>query len=103
MISLFFCKKKYKFIMLVLGGDDMYYANIIKNDTNNGDGFRVSLFVSGCTRRCSHCWNKELWSPCYGKEFTDDVKEKMFKELSKSYYDGLSILGRRSTYGVQCG
>ena len=71
----------------------MYYAKIIKNDINNGENFRVSLFVSGCTRRCCGCWNREMWNPCYGKEFTEETKKELFEELSKSYYNGLSILG----------
>lgn len=73
--------------------DVMYYANIIENDVNNGIGFRVSLFISGCTRKCPFCWNKELWNKCYGKVFTDEVKDEMFAEVSNSYYDGISILG----------
>lgn len=79
----------------------MYYARIIKDDVNNGENFRVSLFVSGCTRRCPMCWNREMWNPCYGKEFTEEIKEELFEELSKHYYGGLSILGRRSTNGIQ--
>ena len=56
-------------------------------------GIRVALFVSGCPFHCKNCSNPELWNPNYGKVFTDEIKEKMFKELEKTYYDGLTILG----------
>ena len=71
----------------------MNYAKIKTNCTSNGIGIRVALFVSGCPFHCKNCQNQELWNPNYGKEFTDEVKNKMFKELEKSYYDGLTILG----------
>lgn len=71
----------------------MNYAKIKTNCTSNGVGIRVALFVSGCPFHCKNCQNQELWNPNYGKEFTDEIKNKMFKELEKSYYDGLTILG----------
>jgi len=37
----------------------MNYASIIKADIANGEGFRVSLFVSGCARNCPGCFNKD--------------------------------------------
>ena len=37
----------------------MNYASIRTCDIANGDGVRVSLFVSGCTRCCPDCFNKE--------------------------------------------
>ena len=39
----------------------MYYGNIKKYDIANGVGVRVTLFVSGCTRRCPGCFNPETW------------------------------------------
>lgn len=71
----------------------MNYAKIKTNCTSNGVGIRVALFVSGCPFHCKNCQNQELWNPNYGKEFTDEIKNKMFKELEKSCYDGLTILG----------
>ena len=71
----------------------MRYASIIKCDTANGTGFRVSLFVSGCGRKCPNCFNPEAQNPEYGKPFDDKAKQKIFAELDKPYCKGLSLLG----------
>lgn len=73
----------------------MKYHQIIKQDTANGPGVRVSLFVSGCDRDCPGCHNKKGQDFSFGEEFTDAVKETIFEEFRKfpQYYDGLSILG----------
>ena len=71
----------------------MNYASILKCDIANGPGFRTSLFVSGCMRKCPGCFNEEAWNPNYGKYFDDVAKYKIFKELSMDYCRGLSLLG----------
>ena len=71
----------------------MNYASILKCDIANGPGFRTSLFVSGCMRKCPGCFNEEAWNPNYGKYFDDSAKDKIFKELSMEYCRGLSLLG----------
>ena len=37
----------------------MNYASITRADIANGTGFRTSLFVSGCARKCPGCFNPE--------------------------------------------
>lgn len=71
----------------------MNVAKILRMDVVNGDGFRVSLFVSGCNRKCKGCFNQQAQDPNYGYEFTDEVKNKIFKELENSHCAGLSLLG----------
>ena len=71
----------------------MNYASILKCDTANGTGFRVSLFVSGCGRKCPKCFNPEAQNPDYGKPFDYKAKQKIFSELDKPYCKGLSLLG----------
>ena len=34
----------------------MHYGEIKNCDIANGEGVRVSLFVSGCTNRCKGCF-----------------------------------------------
>ena len=34
----------------------MYYGNIKRLDIADGDGVRVSLFVSGCRNHCENCF-----------------------------------------------
>ena len=71
----------------------MNYASILKCDIANGDGFRVSLFVSGRGRKCPGCFNQIAQNPLYGKKFDERAKQKIFKELEKPYCKGLSLLG----------
>lgn len=71
----------------------MYYSAIYTADIANGIGFRVSLFVSGCGRKCPGCCNPETWDPEAGRPFTAEVKEKIFRELDRPWCRGLSILG----------
>lgn len=71
----------------------MNYGEIKKTDIANGEGVRVSLFVSGCTHCCEGCFNKETWDFRYGKEFTDETQEELLKALSPGYINGLTLLG----------
>jgi len=71
----------------------MYYGNIKKLDIANGEGIRVSLFVSGCRNRCEGCFQPETWNFAYGKPFTQETEEAILKALEPSYVDGLTLLG----------
>ncbi len=71
----------------------MYYSGIIKCDSGNGPGFRVTLFVSGCRNKCPGCFNPETWDFKYGKEFTYETLAELRDMLNNDNIDGLSILG----------
>ena len=49
----------------------MNYADIKEIDIQDGDGVRVSIYVSGCHFHCKECHNPEAWDFNYGKEFTE--------------------------------
>jgi anaerobic ribonucleoside-triphosphate reductase activating protein len=71
----------------------MYFGSIKKNDIANGEGVRVSLFVSGCRNKCKNCFNPETWNFKYGKEFTKTIEDEIIKSLEPSWINGLTILG----------
>ncbi len=71
----------------------MNYATIKTNDVANGEGVRVSLFVSGCTHRCKDCFNSEAWDFGYGQPFGEEQIEFILKALNKPHIRGLSLLG----------
>ncbi len=71
----------------------MNYAAIKKWDIANGNGVRVSLFVSGCRHRCEGCFNREAWDFDYGDPFTPSVAAEVLDACDKSYISGLSLLG----------
>ena len=71
----------------------MNYSGLNTCDSTNGDGLRVSLFVSGCSLHCKGCFNKESWNKNYGKEFTEDTMDTLLEALRSPWIAGLSILG----------
>ena len=71
----------------------MNYGEIKTCDIANGEGVRVSLFVSGCTHHCKNCFNDVAWDFGYGKPFTEETEEMLLKALEPDYVDGLSLLG----------
>lgn len=71
----------------------MNYGKIITYDVGNGNGIRVTLFVSGCKRHCKNCFNKQTWDFNYGKPFTEETLKFIEKEINKPYINGITILG----------
>lgn len=71
----------------------MNYATIKNLDVANGNGLRISLFVSGCTHHCKGCFNPEAWKFEYGEPFTKEVEDKILEMLKPDYIQGLSLLG----------
>lgn len=71
----------------------MYYSEIKNCDIANGEGIRVSLFVSGCTHKCKGCFNEIAWDFKAGEEFTREVEDKILEMMSSSYINGLTLLG----------
>ena len=71
----------------------MNYSWIKYNDTANGPGMRISLFVSGCRNHCEGCFNKETWDFNHGQPFTDDTLNEILENSALPRYNGLTILG----------
>lgn len=71
----------------------MNIGEIITTDCANGEGIRVSIFVSGCTNRCKGCFQPQTWDFDFGQPYTSQTEDFIINELSKDYYDGLTILG----------
>ena len=71
----------------------MHYGNIKTYDIANGEGVRVSLFVSGCRVNCPQCFQKETWDFKYGQEFNDDTINYIIEALKPKYISGLTVLG----------
>lgn len=77
----------------------MNYSGIKYNDMINGEGVRVSLFVSGCSHKCKGCFNKETWNKNYGNEFTREKAIEIFNYFRKyNFLRGISLLGGDPTY-----
>lgn len=71
----------------------MNYGQIKNCDIANGEGVRVTLFVSGCTNRCEDCFQPQTWDFGYGKPFTQETEDKILEMLAPTYINGLTLLG----------
>lgn len=71
----------------------MNYGNIKKYDIANGEGVRVTLFVSGCTNHCFNCFQPETWDFDYGQPFTNETMRELLEALRPDYIQGLTLLG----------
>lgn len=71
----------------------MNYHNIKTDDMLNGDGLRVTCWVSGCNMGCFNCYNPQTWDFNSGIPFTDDTMQELLYDLSKPYIKGLTLSG----------
>lgn len=62
-------------------------------DITNGEGIRVSFFVSGCNFHCHNCFNKEAQDFNNGKQFTETEFNTICEWLRQPHIAGLSLLG----------
>ena len=78
----------------------MNYSGIINCSIVDGEGFRTSLFISGCKHCCEGCHNKDTWSFNFGKEYTKEVEDILFDRISKPYIKGLTLTGGDPLYSA---
>ena len=71
----------------------MYYGEIKNCDIANGEGVRVTLFVSGCTNRCENCFQPQTWDFHFGQPFTAETEDRLLDMLAPDYINGLTLLG----------
>ena len=71
----------------------MHYGTIKNCDIANGNGVRVTLFVSGCTHHCKGCFNPETWDFRYGQPYTEETEAHILRLLAPIYINGLTLLG----------
>ncbi len=71
----------------------MHYGELKNYDIANGIGVRVSLFVSGCTNHCEHCFQPETWDFEHGSIFTEETQDRILHMLEPDYIEGFTLLG----------
>lgn len=71
----------------------MYYGDIKDCDIANGEGVRVTLFVSGCTNHCVQCFQPQTWDFEYGQPFTEETEAYILALLDRPFIQGLTLLG----------
>ena len=75
--------------------NNIHYASIRNLDISNGEGVGVALFVQGCpfNPHCYNCFNTDTWDFNGGKEWTQEVEDKLIELANRPYIKRLSILG----------
>ena len=72
----------------------MNYGSLRGTDIANGEGVRVTLFVSGCTHHCKNCFNPETWDFEGGKEFRPELLDEIIEALTANGIErSLCIMG----------
>ena len=71
----------------------MNYSKIDPMSIVDGDGCRVTLFVSGCRNHCKGCFNPETWNFDFGQPYTEITENEIIEACKKPYIAGLTILG----------
>lgn len=71
----------------------MRIAGLTKNDTTNGEGICVSLWVQGCPHHCKGCHNPESWDFNGGEYKNNDI-------LLEEIYDAISANGIQRNFSI---
>lgn len=71
----------------------MNYATLYRLSIVDGNGIRVSLYVSGCRRHCKGCHNSKAQDFNFGKPFTEETKNLIKSYLNHDYIKGFTLCG----------
>lgn len=71
----------------------MNFSGINYESFADGEGVRVTFFVSGCNRHCPGCFNKDAQDFDFGSPFDKYVLLDVAEHLDVPYIDGLTIMG----------
>lgn len=71
----------------------MNYSKIDPMSIVDGEGCRVTLFVSGCRNHCKGCFNPDTWDFSYGQPFDGIAENEIIEACRKPYIAGLTVLG----------
>ncbi len=74
----------------------MNYLAYYKEDYANGEGRRVTLFVSGCEHGCKGCHNAASWDAKAGLPVDAELADRIMKDMEDA--DGFSITGGDPLY-----
>ena len=69
----------------------MRVAGIVQDSIVDGPGFRLTVFVQGCTSQCEGCHNLDTWDINGGTEMSVDEISAMMQ--SNPLTDGLTVSG----------
>lgn len=80
----------------------MNISGIIWDDIANGEGFRETIFISGCKHKCKGCQNPETWNFNLGIGFNRNIENKIIEEVNKNQMvEGITLTGGDPMYSAK--
>ncbi|QIH79297.1 anaerobic ribonucleoside-triphosphate reductase activating protein [Macrococcoides canis] len=76
-------------------------AKIMPASMVDGEGVRVSVYISGCSFRCPGCYNASIWDFNKGIPCSDVLIQEIMTLLDHDYIQGLSILGGEPLQNIE--
>lgn len=72
----------------------MRILTITGPDIENGLGWRVTVWVAGCSHHCPGCHNKHTWSYDQGTDLKEEIVwETLCKMVDQPYINGITLSG----------
>ena len=82
--------------------DSVHYCGIEWNSCVDGEGFRVTLFVSGCEHHCKGCHNPEAHDFSAGKVFDVEAQNKIIRYICETrMIAGITLSGGDPMYSAE--
>lgn len=78
----------------------MYVSGIEEDSVVDGEGVRVTIFISGCNHNCKNCHNPETHEFTYGKKYDDNMKKEIFSHI-KPFHNGITLSGGDPMYSAK--
>jgi len=77
------------------GGDGplLRVARIVEATRSEGPGVRLALWVQGCTLRCQHCCNPEMWPLDGGEIMSVSLIEALIDDAVSAGIEGITVVG----------
>ena len=70
-----------------------YISSYVPFTAVDGEGLRSALYVSGCLFACEGCFNKSTWSFRNGFQYTQELEDRIIRDLSNPAIQGMTFLG----------
>lgn len=70
----------------------MFISGITPDSIVDGEGVRLTIFISGCRHRCKGCQNPSTWDLTCGRLFNKQEVYDLF-EKQKDYSKGITLSG----------
>ena len=69
--------------------DVLHVARIVENTIVDGEGFRTSIYLSGCDICCEECHNREIWDINSGQIMEIN---RVFEKIT-AYFTNITFIG----------